>query len=450
MARRTRSWLRSTLTGWQKPTLHPVDASGESAESLVGFVLTAAVVGALTGLTAASFRLLLVQAGQWRESLSSWAQGSWWGLIVVVFICAVCTMVAAALVARIEPNAEGSGIPRVEAVVEGRAEPGKFRILPIKYVGGLLSLGAGLALGREGPSVQMGGSVAVIIASLTRRSQTDLRILAAGGAAAGLATAFNAPIAGGVFVLEELVKRFDPRTTLATLVASASGFVVAYPLIHSGTDFYMPQLSEPRLADAGWVVAVGIVTGVLGVLYNKAIMFGLHRADTSRWPVEVRAAAIGGGVGILVWCAPDLAGGGDNLTQQALLGHGTIWAVIGVLVLRFVLGAASYAAGTPGGLFAPMLVLGADTGLIVALVAAHFVPDAAPSPAGLALIGMASFFTASVHAPVTGLILATELTGTTNQLPPMLGACATALLVAMVLRSRPIYGLLADRAATRT
>jgi CIC family chloride channel protein len=204
------------------------------------------------------------------------------------------------------------------------------------------------------------------------------------------------------------------------------------------------------VAHAGRDAAVGIGTGVLAALYNKAIIFGLHRADTSRWPVEARAAVIGGGVGILVWSAPDLAGGGDNLTQQALLGHGTMWALIGVLALRFVLGVASYAAGTPGGLFAPMLVLGADAGLIVALVAAHLVPQAAPDPAALALIGMAAFFTASVQAPVTGLILATELTGTTNQLPPMLGACATALLVAMVLRSRPIYGLLADRAATRT
>lgn len=443
-------WLRSTLTGWQKPTSRPVDNSGEGAEGLVGFVLAAALVGALTGLAAASFRLLLDQAAKWRESLSGWAHGGWWGLIVVVSICAACTAVAAALVGRIEPNTEGSGIPRVEAVVEGRAEPGRFRILPIKYVGGLLSMGAGLALGREGPSVQMGGSIAVIVASVTRRSRADLQILTAGGAAAGLATAFNAPIAGGVFVLEELVKRFDPRTTLATLVASASGFMAAYPLVHSGTDFHMAQLAEPRLADAGWVVAVGILTGVLGVLYNKAIMFGLRKADTSRWPLEARAAAIGAGVGILVWWAPDLAGSGDNLTQQALLGHGTIWAVTGMLVLRFVLGVASYAAGTPGGLFAPMLVLGADAGLIVALVAGHVAPHDAPSPAALALIGMASFFTASVHAPVTGLILATELTGVTNQLPPMLGACATALLVAIVLRSRPIYGLLADRAATRT
>lgn len=431
------------------PTRRPVDAAGEGAESLIGFVLTAAVVGALTGLAAASFRRVLTHAARWRGALAHWAHGAWWGLIVLVMVCAACSAGAAMLVRRIEPAAEGSGIPHVEAVVEGRADPGRFRILPVKYLGGLLSIGGGLALGREGPSVQMGGSAAVIVASLTRRSRADLRILAAGGAAAGLATAFNAPIAGGVFVLEELLKRFDPRTTIATLVASASGFAVAQLIVTDRTDFHVPPLHAPHLADAPWVLAVGVLTGVLGVLYNKTIMLGLRAADASTWPAEARAALIGALVGVLVWQAPDLAGSGDNLTQRALLGHGALLAVVGILALRFALGAMSYAAGTPGGLFAPMLVLGADSGLIVGIIAHHVAPHSAPNPAAFALIGMVPFFTETVRAPVTGLILAAELTGSTNQLPPMLGACAVALLVAISLRSRPIYDLLTDRAARR-
>ncbi|MCX2715982.1 ClC family H(+)/Cl(-) exchange transporter [Mycolicibacterium sp. J2] len=439
-------WLRSIFTGWRMPTSRPVDTEGEGAESLIGFVLAAAVVGALTGLAAGSFRVALSYLSQWRTALSGWAHGSGWGFLLVVLGCTASVTAAAALVRRLEPQAEGSGIPHVEAVVAGRAEPGRFRILPIKYVGGLLSMGGGLALGREGPSVQMGGSIAVIVASVTRRPMSDLRVLAAAGAAAGLATAFNAPIAGGVFVLEELVKRFDPRTTIATLIASASGFGAAYPFVHSGTEFRMPALHDPQMSNAGWVLAVGVTAGVLGVLYNKALMFGLHVADTSRWPAEARAAAIGAAVGVLVWCAPDLAGGGDNLTQEALLGHGAAGAVLGILALRFVLGAASYAAGTPGGLFAPMLVLGAYTGLLIGF-AAEQLDATPPDSAALALIGMAAFFSATVQAPITGLILATELTGTTNQLPPMLGACACAFLVAVALRSRPIYDLLTDRAA---
>ncbi len=444
------SWrevLRSLFTGWQRPTTHPVDSEGEGAESLIGFVIAAALVGVLTGVSAATFKILLKQGALMRGHLAGWAHDSWWGLVVIVLVCAAAAAIAAALVHRIEPHAEGSGIPRVEAVADGRVKPDRFRILPVKYVGGLLAISSGMALGREGPSVQMGGTAAVIVATLTRRNVNDLRVLVAGGAAAGLATAFNAPIAGGVFVLEELVKRFDPRTTVATLVASGSGFAAARILESPETEFHMESLGNPRLLESGWVVAIGVVTGLLAVLYNEAVMRALHRADTSRVPKEVRAAATGVLVGLLVWSAPDLAGSGDNLTQNALLGHGTLLAVAGMLAVRFALGVVSYAAATPGGLFAPMLVLGSQSGLIVGLIAVHLTPHAIPSLPACALIGMAAFFTASVHAPVTGLILATEMTGSASQLPPMLGACAVAMLVAVALRSEPIYDRLAHRAA---
>ena len=359
---------------------------GEGAESLIGFVVAAALVGVLTGISAASFRLLLERGARLRAGLAGWAHGSWMGLFVVVLVCTAAAAVAAALVHRIEPHAEGSGIPRVEAVADGRVRPDRFRILPVKYIGGLLAISSGMALGREGPSVQMGGTAAVIVATLTRRNLADLRVLVAGGAAAGLATAFNAPIAGGVFVLEELVKRFDPRTTVATLVASASG-IRRRP---SAGEIAGPSSTWRRWPNRGWWSTAGssrsdIVTGLLGVLYNAAVMFALRRADASRLPKEVRAAATGALVGLLVWVAPDLAGSGDNLTQNALLGRGALLAITGVLVLRFVLGVVSYAAATPGGLFAPMLVLGSQSGLIVGLIAMHLTPHAVPSLAACAL-----------------------------------------------------------------
>jgi len=409
------------------------------------------VVGVLTGLMAATFRLVLEHAGRARLELVWWAHGSpVLGFALVVVGCAAATSAAAWLVHRVEPHAEGSGIPRVEAVVEGRTPPGRFRILPVKYLGGVLSIGAGLALGREGPSVQMGGTIAVIVGTVLRRSLPDVRLLVAAGAAAGLATAFNAPIAGGVFVLEELVRRFDPRTTLATLVASGAGFASAHLLLHDSTaaDFHVPPLTDPTLAQAPLVFAVGVSCGLLGVAYNAAVMGSLRIADTSRWPVVARAALIGAAVGAVGWIAPTVVGGGDNLTQQALLGQGSIAGVTGLLALRFGLGVLSYAACTPGGLFAPMLVLGSHLGLLVGLVGHLVAPHQTPDPAALALIGMAAFFTATVRAPVTGIVLATEMTGSTTQLAPMLGACAIAMLTATMLRSTPIYDQLTRRAVS--
>jgi chloride channel protein, CIC family len=443
------AWLRSLLTGWQRPTTHPVDTRGEGAESLIGFVVAAALVGVITGLSAATFRLALEHAGQLRNAFSHWSHGYWWGPLSVVVACSAAVSAAAALVRRVEPHAEGSGIPRIEAVADGRVRPDRFRILPVKYLGGLLAVGGGLALGREGPSVQMGGTAAIIVATISRRNVADLRVLVAGGAAAGLATAFNAPIAGGVFVLEELVKRFDPRTTVATLVASGSGFAASHLLVESQDEFSISPLPDPRLVESGWIFVIGLVSGLLGLLYNKSVMYGLRRADASRWSNEARAAVTGALVGVLVWLAPDVTGSGNNITQDALLGHGTLTVVMGVLALRFVLGVVSYAARTPGGLFAPMLALGADIGLIVGFIAMQWTPHIAPSLPACALIGMAAFFTATVHAPVTGLILATEMTSNVNQLSPMLGACAIAMLVGIALRSQPIYDQLADRAARK-
>jgi CIC family chloride channel protein len=432
-----------------KQVLWPPAPPGDEPGRLLGFSAAALVVGALTGLVTGSFRVALDAVSAGREVLVGWARGNPLpGLLTVMAACALATAAAAALVHRLEPHAEGSGIPRVEAVVEGKVPPGSPLILPVKYVGGLLAIGAGLALGREGPSVQMGGNIAIIVSRIARRNRYDLRILVAAGAAAGLATAFNAPIAGGVFVLEELIKRFDPRTTVATLLASGSGFFSARLLIGgSGDVFRTAPMSEPSLRDAPLVIAVGVAAGLLGVLYNRLVMGSLSMVDRSRVPREVRGAVIGAAVGAIAFFAPDLVGGGDPLTQRALLSTGTWTVVLAVLVARIGLGVVSYAAATPGGLFAPMLVVGSHLGLLFGLVGQAVLPQWTPEPAALALIGMAAFFTATVRAPITGIVLATELTGVTNQLPPMLGACALAMLVATVLRSEPIYDALTSRAA---
>jgi CIC family chloride channel protein len=275
-------------------------------------------------------------------------------------------------------------------------------------------------------------------------------MLVAAGAAAGLATAFSAPIAGGVFVLEELVKRFQPRTAVATLLASAAGFMSA-DLLLGGSSFKIfsaPPMRDPRMSDVPLVVVVGLLAGAVGMLYNRAVMASLKFVDASRLPREVRAGAIGGLVGLVGYYAPSMVGGGDQLTQRALFGAGSIAVVAGVLVLRFALSVVSYASATPGGIFAPMLVIGSHLGLLVGLVGRALIPSMTPDPAALALIGMAAFFTATVRAPITGIVLATELTGVTNQLPPTLGACAVAMLVAMMLRCTPIYDALTTRAAT--
>jgi CIC family chloride channel protein len=272
-------------------------------------------------------------------------------------------------------------------------------------------------------------------------NEDECKALLAAGAGAGLATAFNAPIAGAVFVLEELARHFDLPTTIATLGASASAIGAARFLLGQAPDFQVAPIPYPGLVTLPIHFTLGIAAGLVGVAYNRAILGALRATDhLGRYPSKFSTAAIGAVVGLLAWFAPGLVGSGDAITQR-MLGTEAVFMVglVFIFILRFALGAVSYAARTPGGLFAPMLVLGSQVGLLLGTVCNRWFPDAATNPTEYSVVGMAALFTAVVRAPVTGIILAIELTGTFTLLLPMLGACFAAMLVTTLLHNPPIY-----------
>lgn len=415
------------------------------SELFVLFALTL-LSGGATGLVAATFRIVLTWAGEWRTSLLLAAHHRpVAGLLLVIAGSAVAASAAAYLVRRLAPHAVGSGIPHVEAVLHGEVRPIDHTLVPVKFVGGILAIGSGLVLGREGPSVQMGAALSTSLARLFGRSPVDCRVLLAAGAGAGLATAFNAPIAGAVFVLEELVQRFEHRIAIAALGAAASAVTVARMLLGNQPDFQLGFIPDPGAGSWPVFLLLGAVSGLAAVAYNRTILKTLAVSDAARWlPVEARAALVGCLIGFTGWIAPDLVGGGDNLTQQVLSGQAVLAAVPMIFALRFALGALSYAAGTPGGLFAPLLVLGSQIGYLFG-EAFHDAPfNSLPAPA-FAVVGMAAFFTGVVRAPLTGIILVGEMTASSTLLLPMVFASFSAMLVATLLRDRPIYEALRER-----
>lgn len=407
------------------------------------------MAGAAAGLLGAGFRRLLERADVWRSEVINWAHDyNLLGLLLVVTLAATAAGIAGWLVRRFSPEASGSGIPHVEAVLSGKLPPAPYVLLPVKFVGGLLAIGGGLALGREGPTIQMGASISHFVGKFFRLPANDARILLASGAGAGLATAFNAPIAGSVFVLEELLKRFDTRITITTLGASASAIAVSRTLLGQESEFQVPSLAFPSFGSLLLLAALGLILGVLGIAYNKAILGCVDAADRLRSvPVEARAAVIGGTIGLIAWFLPAYVGGGDNITQAVLDENVLMGVLPAFFLLRFVLGSISYAAGTPGGLFAPLLVLGAQAGYFFGVCAQSWLPTFDCDARAFAVTSMAAFFTAVVRAPVTGIILAIELTSGDSQLLSMLAACFTAMLVPTLVGNRPIYDALGDRIA---
>jgi chloride channel protein, CIC family len=419
----------------------------------------ALIAGAASGLIVAIFRLVLAQADRWRDELIARAHHQpLAGLVLIVSGSAAAVALAAWLVRRFSPYASGSGIPQVEAALTGDLPPAPPRLIPVKFLGGLLAIGAGMALGREGPSVQMGAVVAHIVGKAFRRSWPDLRTLLAAGAGAGLAVAFNAPIAGAVFVLEELVRRLETRTAIVALGASSTAILISRLLLGDAPDFQVAVSVQattatgplPYAVAATWplFLVLGVAAGIAASLYNRAILGTLSLAARldPRCPVEIQAAAIGALVGIIGWFSPGLIGGGDNITQRVVAGSAALGTIPLAFVVRFGLGAACYAARTPGGLFAPLLVLGAQLGLLFGALCQSAFPSLGIEPEAFAVVAMAAFFTGVVQAPVTGIVLVTEMTAAFTTLLPMLAACFAAMVAASLLRTAPIYDSLREQA----
>ena len=409
--------------------------------SLLLLALLALIAGGASGLICAGFRLALMNADRFCEAAIAWSHDRGLAGFLLVTAGAGSAVAAAAwLVRRFSPYASGSGIPQVEAALDGRLPPAPPHLILVKFFGGVLAIGSGAALGREGPSVQMGAVIAHIVGKMSGRGWPDRRALLAAGAGAGLAVAFNAPIAGAIFVLEELVARFDTRIAIAALGASTTAILVARLFLGDAPDFQVATVAYPAATTWPLFVALGASAGVAATLYNRTLLGAISVAKRlGHRPVELQAAVIGAAVGALAWFAPGLVGGGDQITQRVLSGEAILTVIPMAFLLRFGLGAVSYAAATPGGLFAPMLVLGAQLGLVFGAICRIAFPELGIDPEAFAVVGMAAFFTGVVQAPVTGMVLVVEMTAAFTTLLPMLGACFAAILVANLLHSAPIY-----------
>lgn len=407
----------------------------------------AALVGACAGIVALLFRAALMGAAIFRNRLLSWAHGMpTWGWIFPVVFTLLGAGVAVAITRRYAPEAGGSGIPHLEAVLLRFRELEWNRVLPVKFFGGIIAIGSGLALGREGPTVQMGGAVGDAFSRRLKVSERERLILISAGAGAGVAAAFNAPLAGVIFVLEELRRDFQPIVFGATFVAA----VVADVIVRAGAGqfpvFDVPGYPVPPLTSLPVYALLGVVVGLLGVLFNRGLLFSAERFGLLPSYLRVPSAALTGGiVGLVGWFSPLLLSSGDALVEAALKGNVLLAAIPLFFVARFLLTIASYGTGAPGGIFAPLLVLGALAGLAVGQLTHNLLPGVVPIPGAFAVVGMAAYFTAIVRAPLTGIMLIVEMTGSYSQMLPLLISCFSAYAVAEFLKDAPIYEALLER-----
>jgi len=411
----------------------------------------ALLVGLVAGAVAVAFRSGLAEADDLRARLIAYVHehpASTFPLPLV--IGAAGAAVAVYLVRRFAPETAGSGIPHVKAVLHGLRAMRWPRVLAVKFVGGMAGIGVGLALGREGPTIQMGAAVGQMVSGWFKCTPRERRTLIAAGAGAGLAAAFNAPLAGLVFVLEEVQRDFSPGVFTATLIAAGVADLTTRMLLGQSPIFSVSTTSIPPLVLLPFALVVGGVAGLLGIAFNRGLLATLSLFERARWPGWVGGALVGLVAGAVAITAPGTEGGGHRLLERTLSGQLALPALGGFFALRFVLTMLSYGCGAPGGIFAPLLVLGSALGLGIGEVVERMVPSITGQLTTFAVVGMAAYFTAIVRAPLTGIVLMVEMTGNYSLVLPLLLACLTAYGLADFLRDRPVYEALLERDLLRS
>ncbi len=410
----------------------------------------AAVVGAVTGLMAVGFRLCLEWVNHGREWIFHNAHSlGWLGFLCCVLFSSMMAGAGVYAVKQFAPEAGGSGIPHLKGVLMGIKTLNPIRILIVKPIGGIFALGSGFVMGREGPTLQMGGATGALVAQLFRIGERDRNIFMASGAAAGLSAAFNAPLAGLFFVLEEVQRDFAPAMFAAALVASLVADVVGRLLLGQQSVFHFVISSPPSLSVLPAYAILGLLAGLLGVLFNRSLLAGLNFWAKFSIPAYVPGLVVGAFVGGIGFFFPHMLGGGHEIIEATFAVRNPtltmLWMIPVWLALRFVLSITSYSTGAAGGFFLPVLSMGAQLGLFIGFGTKMLVPALGVQPENLAVVGMAALFAASVRAPLTSIVLIMEMTNGYSLILPLLTACLCAYGVADLLGDLPIYEALLER-----
>lgn len=406
-------------------------------------------VGIFGGLCISLFRFLLGEA----EALRIYAYNAF--LIPAVakenFI-PLCLWAAALVVTGFllyrmclyAPMAGGSGIPQVKGVILGLYKMKWFRILWVKIIAGALGIGAGLSLGREGPSIQIGAVAGQGLSRLLGRTRMEERYLITSGASAGLAAAFNAPLAGMMFALEELHRNFSGAVLLPTMTSAITATIVTHFFFGRSTSFHFLNLVPMPAEHLGLVVLIAISAGFAGIIFNYGL---LHTSSFYNLPffknqyVKILFALFS--ACLLGFFLPQVLGGGNTLVDQLAAGRfSSLSFLVLLLVGKYVFTLISYGCGVPGGFFLPLLVVGALLGSVEAhvLVSLELINEVYTP--NIIIIGMVSLFAASVRSPITGTLLILEMTGDFGHLMALALGSAVAYITAELLKGEPIYDAL--------
>lgn len=406
----------------------------------VDLVVEGALVGLLGGGVVTLYRLSLSNAEKLLRSATEQIAGNpalmaAWALAVVGLMLVVGSLI------RWEPDTAGSGIPQVDAEVVGRKDMAWHRVILAKFVEGTAVALAGLSMGREGPSVQLGGMSGKAVSRLLGRKRGEERLLITCGAAAGMSAAFHAPLTGVLFAIEEIHKEFTASLIISVMASSLTADYLVCGVLGVNPVVKLDFIQDLPHGEYGHVVLLGLLCGILGALHNRG-MFAcqdLYKKIPGRYPCARLCIPFAlAWVSAFLW--PELMCGGDAIIEGIISPKDlTLAAVAALLAGKYAFTTISFGSGAPGGTLFPLVVMGALAGSVFALAcSATGGPDIAYYPNFMAL-GIAGLFAAVVRAPVTGVVLVFELTGSLDAMLSVSLVSILAYMVANLTKTDPFY-----------
>ena len=420
-----------------------------ATHSIISQVLRGVLVGIFAGLVVGVFRFLIEKIFHLVQDVYHRSQQSLLWLLALVFFYAFIVFLNARWV-KSEKNIKGSGIPQVEAELKGLMSLSWWSVLWKKFVLGILAISSGLMLGREGPSIQLGAMSGKGVSKFLNLSAAEERALIASGAAAGLAAAFNAPIAGLLFVVEEVYRHFSRFFWVSTLAASLVANFVSLSMFGLTPVLDMPDNIPVMKLEQYWIYLVmGLLLGLSGYIYEKVILniqqvyqfLGrLFRISEAYYPILAFALILPIG-----YFLPHLLGGGNQLILSLTASHYTVGTLLLFFALRFVWSMMSYGSGLPGGIFLPILALGSLLGGAMGAVCLQLDLISQEQFPIFIILGMSGYFGAISKAPLTAMILVTEMVGDIRNLMPLGMVTLTAYIIMDLLKGAPVYEAMLEK-----
>lgn len=401
------------------------------------------LVGCGAGIVSILYRIALDKASNWTLAILSFCKQHVW-FIPLWFLILLALSILTARLIRLEPLISGSGIPQVEGEMNDYIHSNWWKVLLLKFAAGVLCMFGGLSLGREGPSIQLGAMAGKGLSRSTKRIKTEEKFLITCGASAGLAAAFNAPLAGVMFALEEMHKNFSVTVLMSAMGASIAADFISKYVFGLSPVFHFPETPMIPLNYYWLLLLLGILLGALGAFYNK-ITEKTQNAFGKIKSLEVRLVIPFFLAGILGLVLPDVLGGGHGMIERLTEGKMALALILLFLLAKFIFSMVSFGSGAVGGIFFPLLVLGAYIGGAFGNFFASAMEIDPVIINNLIILGMAGYFSAIVRAPITGIILISEMTGTFTHLLSLSVVCVVSYLVADLCHSKPIYEQLLER-----